>query len=220
MKQPGWMAAPAGIAACSVAPLACWWSVAATRSLRHPVTPDFGHLLTAAAAWLLVGCAAWFVLLCAAALVEATTSGRVRAMTWVGCPTQLRALLLASAGVALVAGATVPASATELRPGAGIAGHRTDRRPDNLPVPARPEGGAPTHAGSVHVVMPGDSLWRLAASRMPRDASTVDVARLVARIHHLNRPVIGADPDVLHPGQRLVLPAPLSTRSFPPEESP
>lgn len=81
-----------------------------------------------------------------------------------------------------------------------------------LPVPARPVDGRPPEAGprsprvapaATVVVRPGDTLWALAAGHAWR------------RLHAANRGVIGPDPDLIHPGTRLVLPAPASTEGLP-----
>jgi nucleoid-associated protein YgaU len=55
-------------------------------------------------------------------------------------------------------------------------------------------------------VRPGDTLWRLAAGLLPEDADTGAVASLCARLYELNRAVIGDDPDLIRPGQRLRVP--------------
>lgn len=55
------------------------------------------------------------------------------------------------------------------------------------------------HAERVHVVKPGESLWSIAES------VTGDASRWPA-LFRANRDQIG-DPSVLHPGQRLALPA-------------
>ena len=57
------------------------------------------------------------------------------------------------------------------------------------------------------VVRRGDSLWDIAARHLGPDASAAEVAVEWPRWHHANRDVIGADPDLLIPGQRLVPPA-------------
>jgi len=49
-------------------------------------------------------------------------------------------------------------------------------------------------------------LWDIAARRLPPGSPEAAVAASVARIHALNRHLIGADPDLLRPGQRLVVP--------------
>lgn len=57
-----------------------------------------------------------------------------------------------------------------------------------------------------HVVRPGDSLWTIASAVLGTE-DPVPVARYWARIHRANREVIGPDPDLLHPGQKLTLPS-------------
>ena len=84
----------------------------------------------------------------------------------------------------------------------GPAHHRTaqhHRRPDRH----RHRPGT----GTVVVVEAGDCLWHLAAADLPRDAGPAEIAARWQAIYRLNRAVIGADPDLIHPGQRLVLPA-------------
>ncbi|HET9732683.1 MAG TPA: hypothetical protein VFP54_08410 [Acidimicrobiales bacterium] len=76
------------------------------------------------------------------------------------------------------------------------------------PLPAEPE---PT----VHVVTPGDSFWSIAemivSARVP-EASTAAVAQYWLSLLSANRPLLPdpGDPDVLYPGDRVLLP-PLST---------
>ena len=57
------------------------------------------------------------------------------------------------------------------------------------------------------VVRRGDSLWDIAARQLGPGASAADVAVEWPRWHDANRDVIGPDPDLLIPGQRLVPPA-------------
>jgi hypothetical protein len=60
---------------------------------------------------------------------------------------------------------------------------------------------------AVHRVLPGDSLWSIAASLLPAaDAAEVDQAW--RRIYRANRPAVGDDPDLLLPGTTLRLPEP------------
>jgi nucleoid-associated protein YgaU len=56
------------------------------------------------------------------------------------------------------------------------------------------------------VVRPGDSLWRLAAERLPEDADNATIAHTWQRLYAANRDVIGPDPDRLEPGQQLARP--------------
>jgi nucleoid-associated protein YgaU len=56
------------------------------------------------------------------------------------------------------------------------------------------------------VVRRGDSLWDIAARHLGRGASTAEVAAEWPRWYAANRAVVGDDPDLLLPGQRLVAP--------------
>src|SRR3954470_21823069 len=99
-----------------------------------------------------------------------------------------------------------------------------DRRPGPVPVlpgalvglrvPDRVVGGAPParHPRPAHRrvtrVRPGDSLWSIAAGLVRRPTAT-RVALTWPALYAANRSVIGADPDLIHPGTRLVVPAAL-----------
>jgi nucleoid-associated protein YgaU len=54
-------------------------------------------------------------------------------------------------------------------------------------------------------VLPGDTLWSIAAERLGTD-DIRRIARYWPRIHRANREVIGPNPDLLRPGQVLELP--------------
>ena len=61
-------------------------------------------------------------------------------------------------------------------------------------------------------VRPGDTLWAIAAAALAARGPTAtpalaDVAAYWPRVYALNRAVIGPDPAVIEPGQRLRLPA-------------
>lgn len=74
---------------------------------------------------------------------------------------------------------------------------------DRAPRDDGPRDGpraAPDRAPRTHVVEPGESLWSIAGEFTD---STADQAELVATIHAENRATIGADPDLIMPGQRL-----------------
>ncbi len=115
-----------------------------------------------------------------------------------GAPGRPRTLLprvvLVCCGVALVTPSFGVVTDEQSAGPTGIAG---------LPYPDRAVG--PAHRPTV-LVRDGDCLWRLAAADLPPDA---DPGRISARwraIYRLNRTTIGADPDLLRPGQRLVVP--------------
>jgi resuscitation-promoting factor RpfA len=58
------------------------------------------------------------------------------------------------------------------------------------------------------VVRAGDSLWRIAAQRLGGHASSAEIAAAWPRWYAANRPVIGADPDLITPGEHLHAPVP------------
>jgi hypothetical protein len=69
---------------------------------------------------------------------------------------------------------------------------------------------APRRRRRAVIVQPGDSLWSIAAARTPH-ASPAAVDRAWHRWWHTNRRVVGPDPDLIYPGQRLVVPGSAST---------
>lgn len=79
-------------------------------------------------------------------------------------------------------------------------------------VPAAPVPGPPaptSHpAGSAVVVTRGDTLWGIAARHLDAGADVAAVAREWPRWFAANRQVIGANPNLLLPGQRLAEPPP------------
>lgn len=56
-----------------------------------------------------------------------------------------------------------------------------------------------------HAVLPGETLWSIAADRLGTD-DVRRVARYWPRIHRANREVIGSNPSLIRPGQVLELP--------------
>ena len=55
------------------------------------------------------------------------------------------------------------------------------------------------------VIEPGDSLWAIAQERLGPEATAQQVAEETARIYGLNRERIGDDPNLIFPGQELLL---------------
>lgn len=164
----------------------------------------FPDLLVALAAVALAGCAGWAWLSVVAVLVEAATGrvGRVR-----GVPAVLRRAVLVLCGLTVLAALASPATAVEPRPddGATIAGLPYPDRAAGADAPAPPAPPAPVPPARTHTVVTGDSLWSIARARRPA-ASDAVLARDVARLYALNRAAIGADPDLIRPGQRLTTP--------------
>ena len=114
----------------------------------------------------------------------------------------LRRLVLIACGVAVTGALCGPAA---------LAWDPSDPL-DGLPLPERAVGagtvthGRPVSAGGEVTVRAGDTLWALASERLPprADDHAIDVAW--RRIYLANRPQIGTDPDLIHPGQTLHLP--------------
>lgn len=123
-------------------------------------------------------------------------------------PTRLSRSLLTLGGIAVLTGMSLPAQAS----GNGSAGL------DGLPLPDRTVDSATTapgqpvtdtrQASSVRVVTvrAGDSLWQIASGALPRGATDARIDDLWHQIHALNRDTVGADPDLILPGQRLRVP--------------
>jgi hypothetical protein len=76
---------------------------------------------------------------------------------------------------------------------------------DGLPLPERPVTSTISDQMS-HTVEPGQSLWSIAASTSPPDASAGEIADSASRWYATNRLVIGADPNLILPGQVLAPP--------------
>ncbi len=76
----------------------------------------------------------------------------------------------------------------------------------HLPPAPDPAPSAPAPASRTVEVRPGDTLWGLAARSLGPDASDAAIAAAWPQWYAANASTIGPDPDVLHPGQVLVVP--------------
>ena len=108
-------------------------------------------------------------------------------------PRLLRGVVFAGVAGAL----TVPAARAE------------DPGVDGLRLPDRPLVAAsePQRVQHTVVVRRGDTLWAMARGHLGRRSDLASTVREVGRWHETNRDVIGPDPDLIHPGQRLVPPS-------------
>lgn len=163
---------------------------------------DFNALLTRGALVVLVAAAAWLLAVLVAVALEARSRGRVRLAGRLGCPAGLRLWLL-GLFLALFAG-VAPAQAHDAGTGPGSAA--VEAALEGLPLPDRATG-APRRAGvgALVEVRAGDSLWRIARRLLPDGAADSAVARSAARLYADNRPLLGPDPDLIFPGQRLLV---------------
>lgn len=158
---------------------------------------------------LLVGCCSAAALVAIGWLWLITTDVVLRVL-WTGGrvavrhPGRTRLLVLVACGAVAL---TAPAAPS----------HADDRWPveppslAGLPLPDRATGAGATRpaaqpSGPMVRVRPGDSLWTIAERRLGSRATPAAIAGLCHRIHHRNRDVIGADPDLIVPGQHLLLP--------------
>ncbi|MGH3346923.1 MAG: LysM peptidoglycan-binding domain-containing protein, partial [Nocardioides sp.] len=140
-------------------------------------------------------------------------------------PGAVRRLVLAACGATLAGGLLTPAHADQGRavePGPRPAA--TAALLVGLPLPDRTTtttqwlgllGRAAATRGEVRreqpdqlVVRPGDTLWEIAERTLPARVTDDEVERRWREIYRANRDVVGADPDLIRPGQRLVVPAP------------
>jgi nucleoid-associated protein YgaU len=126
---------------------------------------------------------------------------------------------LASFGVTSQAGSApaIPAhSAIQVSPAAafGVRMPGTGSRPTSLasPVPTLPDETTPgppldpEPATGTVLVKPGDSLWRITEDQLGPSASDQQVAIGWPYWYRANRQVIGRDPNLLRPGERLTVP--------------
>ena len=149
---------------------------------------------------------------CAAAVTAATcwlwvvatvvTTDALRGLVTVrrGIPAGVRTVLLVLGGAALASGLASPVVAAGQGPAGPhvLAGLRLPERVAVAPAAVAAPLASPTETAVE--VAPGDALWDIAAHRLGAGASW-------PAIYALNRDVIGPDPGVIRPGQRLVLPS-------------
>lgn len=189
----------------------------------------FAPLLVAGCALAGAGCTGWLWLLVTLVVADAGRGRPARA----GVPPVVRRIVLGLCGLSLAGGLAAPAQADHAdhaAPGPESAS-TTESLLVGLPLPdratsttawlgslgavARSRRGEPpppsrrTTQGPHSIrVRPGDTLWDLADAGLPAGAAPEQVDRRWRRIYRANRDAIGADPDLIRPGQRLLLPHP------------
>lgn len=155
---------------------------------------DFPAALLAAGQLVGLAVSTWVLLVVAAASLRCSLPG---------VPHALKALLFAGVAVSIAA---APAHAERSHDLTG------------LPLPDRPVASATAApviersavTAATVTVRSGDTLWAIAADTLPGDASSQQIAAACAAWYLANRDVIGADPDLVLPGQVLTSPAHLA----------
>ncbi len=191
--------------------------VAASDALHEQ---PFDQLLVWVCEAALLGTAAWLWLVTGLLVRDAA---RGRSPVRRGVPASVRRLVLVACGAALAGGLATPSYAAPV----SDAGDRARAGPavvEGLPLPDR--ATATMHLGQLVarrsatlgrprpadptprtvVVRAGDTLWGLADATLPPRAPESAVAERWHRIYRANRGVIGPDPDLIQPDQRLRLP--------------
>ncbi|MEO9325971.1 hypothetical protein ABFT23_20925 [Nocardioides sp. C4-1] len=205
------------------------WALASVPA--DPAAARFDELLVGVAGVALTGCAVWAWVVGTVVVAQVLRHSGRPPRPPRGVPTWAVRVVAAACGVVVLgAGAAqaesgVRAPGTSLGPvhdrlgdlAAGTAQTaRADGSLDGLPYPDRAAGAdhpAPDpgpasrrHAGLRDddiVVRAGDSLWRLSARRLGPRASTAEIAAETSALYERNRDVVGPDPDLVHPGDRL-----------------
>lgn len=183
--------------------------------------------IAVAAGWAAALVAAYLVLGLTLAIAEQTRAAAGRAQRLLLLyPRVVRAGLRAVAVTAIgLAGAapTLPASATVAAGGPTprppvVAPARPAAEPLDWPLarttPDRRRSPSRSRSDGYVVVQPGDCLWGLVARSLGPTADPRAVAATWPRWWAANRDVVGADPDLLHSGERLRVP-PAEERSAP-----
>ena len=181
--------------------LGCWRGCAGDRAAalaRHATLAD---LLTGAAAVVLQVALGWLLVVTLLLVLEPRTGRELTGLA--GCPRTLRRALVTLCGVAVTGAAVVTPAQAHVDHSASRAS-----RLDGLALPDRtsgPERPRPAAAPHKVVVRTGDTLWAIAADRLPPDAAPAAVDRAWRSLYTANRAVIGPDPDLFHAGTELRL---------------
>jgi len=165
----------------------------------------------AVVAWLTVG-----LLAAVAGRLPGALGRRAQLVANALTPVALRRLTAAAMGAALGLGGAAPAQAdtdpagldwpaATATPATTAAPHaaRASRVP---PLPAGPSPSAVPQPATAVTVHPGDCLWTIAARHLPGVPTAAQIADSWPRWYEANRDVIGPEPDLVLPGQRLTPP--------------
>jgi len=160
--------------------------------------PDFPAAVTALGSLTALALAGWTLMAAALACIPGA-----RRLALALTPRLLRGLLFAG----VVGALTLTPAHAHADTVAGRASAPSMSSLEGLRLPERPLDPASTPQSTDEVVVKaGDTLWAIAARSLPADAGPAQVATEVTRWHAANRQVIGDDPDLIIPLQRLTPP--------------
>lgn len=211
------IAAVFGVAAVTIARVLLWAGGDGIAALsRGRATTDDALGAVAAAAGLAF--LAWICVAVLAALMAATPGflgGAAASISARVTPVVVHRLIAAALGVGIAGGSVGTAFAATPSAGAAssivtVSGSATQPAaaqswvaPPYLDRPSTPS----VPAAPIVTVVPGDCLWSIAAAHLGAGASNAAIDREWRRWYAANLDVVGPDPDLLQPGQRLVAPA-------------
>ena len=185
-----------------VAGLGCWRGCAGDRAAAVAPHATLADLLAGTAAVILQVVLGWLLVVTLLLVLEPRAGRELTGLA--GCPRGVRRALVTLCGVALSGAALVtPAHAHgdhSSAPRSSLAGLAV---PDRVSGPERPRPAAGPHTV---VVRPGDTLWAIAARRLPPGATPAAIDRGWRSLYAANRAVIGPDPDLIRAGTGLRLP--------------
>jgi LysM repeat protein len=214
------------LASCAGAVAGAWsLAVPALGPLLGTAAPlTLADVVAAGCAVALLGCATW--LLAVTGLTVAATVGRLAAprstvahalgrVSERVTPVALRTVVTAAVGVSLTLTTAGPSSADPHGRGPARPGLTGLALPDRttgaaaLSTPTR-AAAPPARKPAVVTVRPGDSLWSIASGLLGAGAGDAAVTRAWHRLFDANHHRVGADPDLIRPGTRLVVPGDLA----------
>jgi len=170
--------------------------------IEQPASLD--TLLRSGALLVLAGALAWALLILLAVVAEGLSGGRVRLAPRLGCPPRWHRWLVAAVSAVLAGALMTPPAGAEDRQVPALDGLVLPDRPTDAPPDLRAR--EPPTVSAWVTVLPGDSLWAISRRLLPPDAPPGRVAELTHDLYDLNRSTVGADPDLIRPGQRLHVP--------------
>lgn len=167
---------------------------------------NFDSALAALSSLVLLALSAWIVSSVGLAFLAARTGVALRLSRAITPAFLRRALFLGAAG-ALAVG---PVSASVTTGNTDGHGSRSvSQTLDGLPLPDRPMSQRPISIAvttGTYTVKSGDTLWAIASRDLDPTTSPNIVAAEMKRWYATNRSVIGPDPNLILPGQKLTQP--------------